>query len=108
MQRARRLAGAAALAALCVAAPLHAEPEAPASAAARRVLIITSFGSRFAPFQTYGAALRAAIADGWPAPVEFLETPLEIARYEATPREEGPLADYFRALVANRKLDLIV
>src|SRR5262249_40867487 len=42
------------------------------------------------------------------APVGFLETPLEIARYEATPREEGPLADYFRALVANRKLDLIV
>jgi signal transduction histidine kinase len=78
-----------------------------ADAPPRRVLIITSFGSRFAPFETYGAALREAIVDGWPGPVEFLETPLEIARFEAPP-EEDPLADYLRALVANRQLDLVV
>ncbi len=46
--------------------------------------------------------------DGWPAPVEFLETPLEIARFEPPRGEEAPLADYLRALVANRKLDLVV
>lgn len=68
---------------------------------------MTSFGSRFAPFETYGTALRSALVEGWPAPIEFLETPLEIARFE-TPLEEGPFADYLRALVANRKLDLVV
>jgi len=78
-----------------------------ADATPRRVLILTSFGSRFAPFETYAAELRAEIVDGWPAPVEFLETPLEIARFPAPP-EEGPLADYLRALVANRRLDLVV
>ncbi len=79
-----------------------------AEAAPRRVLILTSFGSRFAPFETYGAALRADIVDGWPAPVEFLETPLEMARFAAPSREEAPLAEYLRALVADRKLDLVV
>ncbi|HYX21066.1 MAG TPA: ATPase, partial [Thermoanaerobaculia bacterium] len=68
---------------------------------------MTSFGSRFAPFETYATELRAALVDDWPAPIEFLETPLEIARFPAPP-EEGPLADYLRTLVANRKLDLVV
>jgi signal transduction histidine kinase len=96
-------AAAAAFAILGAAANLHA-----ANAEPRRVLIVTSFGSRFAPFETYAAALRAGIVDGWGAPVEFLETPLEIARF-ASPREgEGPLADYLRALVANHGLNLVV
>ena len=79
-----------------------------ADATPRRVLIVTSFGSRFAPFETYAAAFRSAIVEGWPAPVEFLETPLEIARFEPPRGEEAPLADYLRTLVANRKLDLVV
>jgi len=51
--------------------------------------------------------VRTAIVDGWPGPVEFFETPLEIARFEA-PVEEGPFAGYLQTLVANRKLDLVV
>jgi signal transduction histidine kinase len=94
---------AAALAILSGAKSLSA-----ADAAPRRVLIVTSFGSRFAPFETYAVALRADVVDGWPAPVEFLETPIEMARFAAASREEGPLAEYLRALVAERRLDLVV
>ena len=93
---------ATAFAVLFVASRLSA-----ADATPRRVLIVTSFGSRFAPFETYATELRTELVDGWPAPIEFLETPLEIARFPAPP-EEGPLADYLRTLVANRKLDLVV
>lgn len=69
--------------------------------------MVTSFGTRFAPFEAFAAALRTGIVDGWPGPVEFFETPLEIARFEA-PAEEEPFAGYLRALVANRRLDLVV
>lgn len=74
----------------------------------RRVLVLTSFGSRFAPFDTYGSALRSGILEGWPGPVEFLETPLEIARFASSQPEEEPFAAYLRALVATRRLDLVV
>jgi len=85
-----------------LAGPLRA-----ADAGPRRVLVVTSFGTRFAPFEAFAAALRTGIVDGWPGPVEFFETPLEIARFEA-PAEEEPFAGYLRSLVANRKLDLVV
>lgn len=68
---------------------------------------MTSFGTRFAPFEAFAAAFRMGIVDGWPGPVEFFETPLEIARFEA-PAEEESFAGYLRSLVANRRLDLVV
>ena len=94
-------AALAALAAVCGAARLGAPEEA------RRVLILTSFGSRFAPFDTFGSELRSEIARGWPGPVEFLDTPFEIARFESQ-TEEQPFAQYLGSLVANRHLDLVV
>jgi signal transduction histidine kinase len=102
----RSRAFAAALAAF-FALSTFARPLRAADAGPRRVLVVTSFGSRFAPFEAYAAALRTGIVDGWPGPVEFFETPLEIARFEA-PVEEEPFAGYLRSLVANRKLDLVV
>jgi signal transduction histidine kinase len=98
----RALAACVALAALGGPASLAAPP-----AEARRVLIISSFGSRFAPFNALDAALRTEIARTWPGPIEFLETPLELARFEAS-EEEGPFAAYVRALLEHRRLDLVV
>ncbi len=75
--------------------------------AARRVLIVGSFGNRFAPFDAFTASLRGEIARQWPGPVEFLEVPLEMARY-AQPAEEGPFAEYLAALLRNRRPDLAI
>jgi signal transduction histidine kinase len=86
---------------------LLVRPLAAAEAGPRRILVVTSFGTRFAPFEAFAAAFRTGIVDGWPGPVEFFETPLEIARFEA-PVEEEPFAGYLHSLVANRKLDLVV
>jgi signal transduction histidine kinase len=100
--RVLKSAAAAALLAFLTAGLLGAaEPEP------RRVLIITSLGDRFAPFDAFTSELRTAIARGWPGPVEFLETPLAIARYEGS-AEEGPFAEYVLSLLEHRRLDLVV
>ncbi len=78
-----------------------AEPEA------RRVLVINSFGNRFAPFDSFAAAMRTEIARKWPGPVEFLEAPLETARFDR-PAEDAPFAEYIGALTAHRHIDLVV
>jgi len=98
---------ARALAALAFFALLAAPALAAEEPAPRRVLIISSFGSRFAPFDTFAAVLRTEIVRDAPGPVEFLEVPLEMARFREPP-EEGPYVDYLRALVASRPLDLVV
>jgi len=51
--------------------------------------------------------LRTEIVRASPGPVEFLEVPMEAARYEE-PGEERAFAEYLAAIVANRRLDLIV
>jgi signal transduction histidine kinase len=84
------------------APPLSAaEPEL------RRVLIINSFGNRFAPFDLFTSTMRSEIARGRGGPVEFLEAPLEMARF-AEPAEEAAFAGYVRALTADRGLDLVL
>lgn len=98
----RRFAAAAALAVLCAAAGLRAATPEP-----RRVLILSSFGSKFAPFDSFAAELRTEIVRAAPGPVEFLEVPIEMARFEEA-REEGPFVEYLEAVVANRHLDLVV
>src|SRR5206468_3807031 len=82
-------------------------PVGAAPAEIRRVLIISSFGSRFAPFDRFAAVLRSEIVRESTGPVEFLEAPLESARFEEA-GEEGPFTEYLGALVANRPLDLVV
>ncbi len=73
----------------------------------RRILLVSTFGNRFAPWDGFTASIRTEIARRWPGPVEFLETPLELARF-AQPGEEGPFVDYLRALVRDRQLDLVI
>ncbi|HTR04963.1 MAG TPA: sensor histidine kinase [Thermoanaerobaculia bacterium] len=85
----------------------RAAPAADVPAETRRVLVVSSFGSRFAPFDALAAVLRTEIVRAAPGPVEFLEVPMEAARYEE-PGEERTFADYLAAIVANRHLDLIV
>jgi signal transduction histidine kinase len=88
--------------AAAAAPPLSAaEPEL------RRVLIINSFGNRFAPFDLFTSTLRSEIARQRGGPVEFLETPLEMARF-AEPAEEAAFAEYLRALTADRRPDIVV
>ena len=71
------------------------------------MLIISTFGNRFAPWDGFASTIRTEIAGQWPGPVEFLETPLELARF-AQPAEEGPFVDYIRALIQDRRLDLVI
>ena len=99
----RPLRALAALAALVVLSG----PIAAAEPAARRVLIINSFGSRFAPFDEFASVLRTEIARQSPGPVEFLETPLELARFEDV-GGEGPFARYVGTLVTGRRPDLVI
>jgi len=73
----------------------------------RRVLIIKSFGSRFAPFDEFASVLSREIARQSPTPVEFIETPLELARFDDLGGER-PFAQYVGTLVANRRPDLLI
>ncbi len=102
----RTLAAAAVAAVLALAAPAPLIAQSP-PANARRVLIINTFGNRFAPWDGFASVFRTEVALRWQGPVEFLETPLELARF-AQPAEEGPFADYLRALIQDRRLDLVV
>ena len=97
----RTLAVLAALVVLSGSSARAAEPPA------RRILIINSFGSRFAPFAEFASVLRNEIARQSPGPVEFLETPLELARFEDV-GGEGPFARYVGTLVTGRQPDLVI
>jgi len=95
---------AAVLLASAVASPLRLGA---AEAKVRRVLIITSFGGRFEPFYSFVAEMRAEVVRQLPEPIEFLEAPLEMARFAQT-GEEGPFADYLATLGTRGRTDLIV
>jgi signal transduction histidine kinase len=109
MQTDARLAMVRSLPAFAAAGLLAAvatgQPQPPA-AEARRILIVNTYGNRFAPFDAFSAEMRTAIAAGWTGPVEFLEVPLEMARF-AQPAEQVPFVEYVRALLGGRRLDLV-
>jgi C4-dicarboxylate-specific signal transduction histidine kinase len=73
----------------------------------RQVLLVHSYGSEFAPFSQTSAAFRAELSRISPQPVEFLETSLEMARFDGIEREE-PLVTYLESLFDGRKPDLVV
>lgn len=73
----------------------------------RRVLLINSFGSEFAPFSQFAAYLRAELTLQSPQPLDLYSVTLESARFDAG-AQEGPFLDYLRALFAGQELDLVV
>lgn len=79
-----------------------AEPEGP-----RRVLLIHSFGRDFSPFAEVAARFRTRLAERSAEPVEFIDAPLEMGRFDGGERD-APLLDFLRAIYREGTPDLIV
>jgi signal transduction histidine kinase len=77
----------------------------PEENAFKRVLVIHSFGPDY--FQDLDRELKRELARRSPERVELFEVPLEVARFSDRSME-APFVDYLRALVATRRLDLVV
>jgi signal transduction histidine kinase len=72
----------------------------------RRVLLLHSFGPEFAPWNELARVLREDLRRQSKEPLDIFEASLATARYAGD--EEGPFADYLRALFAKRRLDLAI
>jgi len=109
MQHARRAAALLLLVAGAAAAGAQTAGDSPPAptAAPRRVLILSSYGSDFALFTTVSSAFRSELARTLGEPVDFFEIPIDLARFE-TVEKQMPFVDYLSALFANRPLDLVV
>jgi signal transduction histidine kinase len=74
---------------------------------ARRVLLLHAFGHPYSPWSDMAAGFRAELVKKSPEPIDLYEVSLDTARVQR-PQDEGPFVEYIRALLAGRKLDLIV
>jgi signal transduction histidine kinase len=90
----------------CGALLLMATIQAPA-ADARRVLLLHAFGHPYSPWSDMAGSFRAEVVKKSPEPIDLYEVSLDTARVQ-DPRDEAPFVEYIRALLAGRKLDLIV
>jgi len=72
----------------------------------KRVLLLHSFGRDFAPWSEYARTFREELNRQSPDPIDLYEASLATARFPD--EEEGPFAEYLRALFAKRRLDLVV
>jgi len=72
-----------------------------------RVLVLHAFGHPFSPWSDMAGGFHAQLIKKSPEPIEFYEVSLDTARVRE-PQDETPFVDYIRALLAGRKLDLIV
>jgi signal transduction histidine kinase len=72
----------------------------------KRVLILHPFGRDFAPWTEYGIVFREELLRLSPEGIDLYETSLVAAR--SADIEEGPFAEYLRALFVNHRLDLVV
>src|SRR6516225_259867 len=79
----------------------------PAVAEPRRVLLLHSFGPQFVPWTYFSGQFREALIKQSPNAIDLYEASLESARF-AQLEEQGPVIEYLRSLLAERKLDLIV
>src|ERR1700724_101872 len=84
---------------------LLATPGAPPSEP-KRVLVRHPFGRDFVPWSQYGKTVREELLRQLPEGIDFYEASLVSARSGDV--EEGPFADYVRALFAKRQPDLVV
>jgi signal transduction histidine kinase len=73
----------------------------------RRVLLIHAFGHPYSPWSDMAASFRAELVKDSPSPVDLYEVSLDTARVQKQ-EDEAPFVEYIRALVAGRKLDLVV
>src|SRR5438477_11632732 len=72
----------------------------------KRVLILHPFGRDFVPWSEYGKTVREELVRQSPEGIDFYEASLASAR--SADVEEGPFADYLRALLVKRQPDLVV
>jgi signal transduction histidine kinase/ABC-type uncharacterized transport system substrate-binding protein len=72
----------------------------------KRVLILHPFGRDFVPWSEYGRTFREELLRQSPEGIDLYEASLATARSGDV--EEGPFADYLRALFAKRQPDLVV
>ena len=77
------------------------------AADARRVLLLHAFGHPYSPWSDMAGSFRAELVKKSPEPIDLYEVSLDTAHVKG-PQDEGPFVEYIRALVAGRKLDLIV
>jgi signal transduction histidine kinase len=91
---------------ICAALLLLATIRASA-ADARRVLLLHAFGHPYSPWSDMAGSFRAELVKKSPEPIDLYEVSLDTARVQ-DPQDEGPFVEYIRALLAGRKLDLIV
>ncbi len=84
-----------------------AAAEPPAGGAPKRVLILQSFGSDFAPYNTLSSSFRSELAHALAEPVEFHEVSVQ-GTNSPDPAMEDALATYLVALGAGRPHDLAV
>jgi signal transduction histidine kinase len=73
----------------------------------KRVLILDSFGRDVAPFAAVTSAFRTTLAEELGEPVDFYDTPLDMARF-AEPDKEGLFLEFLKARFEDRPLDLVV
>jgi len=78
-----------------------------AEAKARRVLILHAFGHAYSPWSDMAASFRAELIKRSPKPIDLYEVSLDTARVQ-TPEDDTPFIAYIQAMLAGRKLDLIV
>jgi signal transduction histidine kinase len=72
----------------------------------KRVLILHPFGRDFVPWGEYGRTFREELLRQSPEGIDLYEASLASAR--SADVEEGPFADYLRALFVKRQPDLVV
>src|SRR3954452_20161986 len=73
----------------------------------RRVLLLHSFGSHFAPWATISTWFREELRKQSPYGIDLFEAALQGERFGDT-RAEGPFIDYLRDLFVGRDLALVV
>jgi len=78
-----------------------------ATAEPRRVLMVHAFGHAYSPWSDMAGSFRAELIKRSLEPIDLYEVSLDTARVQ-DPKDEWPFVEYIRAVLAGRKLDLIV
>jgi signal transduction histidine kinase/ABC-type uncharacterized transport system substrate-binding protein len=89
---------------VCVAA-LFAATINVATAEPKRVLLISSYGREFAPWNEYAKEIRAQLQDEWEGPLDIYELSLTTALFG---KGERDFANYLHALFSDREPDIIL